>query len=79
MDFSGKEGPGPGEYEPFQKNASVVEHAHIRTDDRAAQFDARLPRYHELVVKQEQKKVSPCSNHTLALDLIDFGSPTTMY
>lgn len=55
-DFGGKEGPGPGEYNPTGSNGSRAEHQHIRDEDRK-KYDARIPRYHEWVVKEEEKKV----------------------
>ena len=58
MNFGGKEGPGPGEYEPVLKQASAeVEHANMPDTDKK-KFDAKLPRYHELVAKDEEKKVT---------------------
>ena len=59
MDFSGKEGPGPGEYEPYQPEVKqcVATNLNIPDEDRR-KFDAKLPRYHELVVKEEEKRVS---------------------
>ncbi len=59
MDFGGKDGPGPGEYEPYRENALMnlnVEHANIQASGRQ-QMDAKLPRYHQLVVQEEEKKV----------------------
>ena len=59
MEFGGKEGPGPGEYEPYKSGAElVVEHLNIPEGNDHARFDAKIPRYHELVVKEEEKKVS---------------------
>lgn len=56
MDFGGKEGPGPGEYEPYKPPELVVENLNMLDDKQ--RFEARLPRYHELVVKEEEKRVS---------------------
>ena len=56
MDFSGVDGPGPGEYEPYSKPEVVMEHAHLNTEDKT-QFESNIPRYHEMVVKDEEKKV----------------------
>lgn len=57
MDFSGKDGPGPGEYEPDTRaSAMKIEHANMRDVDKA-RFEARIPRYHEQVSLQEEKKV----------------------
>lgn len=56
MDFGGKDGPGPGEYEPYQQVEQVVEHAHLPTADRS-KFQAWLPRYNDLIIKNEEKKV----------------------
>ena len=56
MDFSGKDGPGPGEYEPYRESQNKIEHVNLRESDKA-RFEARIPRYHEMVVHQEEKKV----------------------
>ena len=55
-DFSGKAGPGPGEYEVQPDSHTKAEHLNLRDGDKA-KFDAKLPRYHEWVVKEEEKKV----------------------
>ena len=56
MDFSGKDGPGPGEYEAMGDSA-LKENLNLKDEDRR-RFEAKLPRYHELVVTQEEKKVA---------------------
>lgn len=48
-------GPGPGDYEPYTnlqnrpENLNAVEESH--------RFEARIPRYHEAIAKDEEKKV----------------------
>ena len=54
--FGGREGPGPGEYEPFSESQMKVEHYNIQPEENK-RYDARLPRYHEWVVQREEKKV----------------------
>lgn len=56
-DFSGKGGPGPGEYDPQIDIRAQAENLNLR-DGEKGKFDAKLPRYHEWVVKEEEKKVS---------------------
>ena len=59
MDFDGRGGPGPGEYDPYapvEKGLELVNAAGpCRETSRA--FESKLPRYHEMVVQQEEKKV----------------------
>lgn len=57
MDFGGKEGPGPGEYEPYKPPEILVENLNVL--DEKQRYEAKLPRYHELVVKEEEKKAVP--------------------
>ena len=56
MAFSGKDGPGPGEYEPYDANKTGIEHANM-VDMPKTSFQSKLPRYHEIIVEQESKKV----------------------
>ncbi len=76
MGFSGKSGPGPGEYEPYNEPQSVTESAHILETDRK-KYDAKLPRYHEWVVKEEEKRVNtktkpcqPCHQYTVYMHIL---------
>ena len=59
MNFAGKDGPGPGEYEPYipDDKQTVATNINVPEEERR-KFDAKLPRYHELVGKDEEKKVS---------------------
>lgn len=56
-DFGGKKGPGPGEYDPHIDVKTKPDHLNMRDEDKNKKFDARIPRYHEWVVKEEEKKV----------------------
>ena len=56
MEFGGKEGPGPGEYEPYKPAVVQAQNINIHEEEKV-KFESRLPRYHELVVHQEEKKV----------------------
>ncbi|XP_067944512.1 sperm-tail PG-rich repeat-containing protein 2-like [Watersipora subatra] len=58
-DFSGKAGPGPAEYDPQLDITTGMEHLNLRNEDRSKKFDAKIPRYHEWVVKEEEKKSVP--------------------
>lgn len=48
-------GPGPGDYEPYTnlqnrpENLNAIEESH--------RFEARIPRYHEAIAKDEERKV----------------------
>ena len=53
--FQGKDGPGPGEYEPYRPPENLVEHLNMEPD--SARIEPNLPRYHEIIVKEEEKKV----------------------
>ena len=56
MDFGGRNGPGPGEYEPYKEPTAQVEHANIVEKKKV---ESKLPRYHEWVVQTEEKKAVP--------------------
>ena len=60
MDFYGKNGPGPGDYDPYSENILRAENANVQGEE-TFRYEARLPRYHELIQKDEEKKVSSCS------------------
>ena len=66
--FGGKDGPGPGEYEPFCESQVSVEHANIEEEGRV-KMDARLPRYHEWVAQQEEKKVDTIMMFAIYYDM----------
>ncbi|KAK3090851.1 hypothetical protein FSP39_015224 [Pinctada imbricata] len=58
LDLSkGKLGPGPGEYEPYQNVQKQVEN--VNAPEEYTRFEARIPRYHEAIVKDEEKKAIP--------------------
>ncbi|XP_071953727.1 sperm-tail PG-rich repeat-containing protein 2-like [Antedon mediterranea] len=57
MDFSGNQGPGPGEYNPYQVKCMETEIMKAKEGTRV--FDSRLPRYHELIVHADEKKAVP--------------------
>ncbi|CAH1795521.1 unnamed protein product [Owenia fusiformis] len=59
MDFNGKVGPGPGDYEAFSKEVVAPENVNINGTGGSKRYDAKLPRYHEWVVNQEEKKAVP--------------------
>lgn len=52
MDFKGRQGPGPGDYD-------VAVPVGTSYGETAPLFESNLPRYHELVVKVEEKKAVP--------------------
>lgn len=58
LDLSkGRMGPGPGDYEPYTnlqnrpENLNAIEESH--------RYEARIPRYHEAIAKDEEKKAIP--------------------
>ncbi|XP_070544297.1 sperm-tail PG-rich repeat-containing protein 2-like [Ptychodera flava] len=57
MDFGGKHGPGPGEYDPYRDQNLQVENLNARVIEKG--FDSKLPRYHEMIVQQEEKRAVP--------------------
>lgn len=57
MDLSkGRMGPGPGDYEPYTNVQNKAEN--LNAIEESTRFEARIPRYHEAIVKDEEKKVS---------------------
>ncbi|XP_022087491.1 sperm-tail PG-rich repeat-containing protein 2-like [Acanthaster planci] len=61
MDFDGQGGPGPGEYDPFapvEKNLELL-NAPGPSRNTSRAFESKLPRYHEVIVHQEEKKAVP--------------------
>ncbi|XP_029453344.1 sperm-tail PG-rich repeat-containing protein 2 [Rhinatrema bivittatum] len=52
------EGPGPGEYEINQKTAVYYENVNIKKDDSKKNL-LFVPRYHDVVILQEEKKGVP--------------------
>lgn len=60
LDFSkGKFGPGPGEYEPYRDTVMKAENLNAIQEEQTQRYEARIPRYHEAVVKDEEKKGVP--------------------
>ncbi|XP_033103681.1 sperm-tail PG-rich repeat-containing protein 2-like [Anneissia japonica] len=57
MDFSGNHGPGPGEYNPHQ--VKCMETELMKAKDGTRVFDSKLPRYHEMIVQEVEKKAVP--------------------
>uniref|UniRef100_A0A2C9KKI0 Sperm-tail PG-rich repeat-containing protein 2 n=1 Tax=Biomphalaria glabrata TaxID=6526 RepID=A0A2C9KKI0_BIOGL len=58
MEFYGKSGPGPGDYDPFTDHTAKPENLNIQGGE-VMKFEAKLPRYHELVQKEVEKKGVP--------------------
>lgn len=57
LDLSkGRMGPGPGDYEPYSNVQNKAEN--LNAIEESTRFEARIPRYHEAIVKDEEKKVS---------------------
>ncbi len=54
-DFSGKSGPGPGDYDPTDQVKLEIRHMNLKTLDRRAELN--IPRYPESVVKTAAKEV----------------------
>ncbi|KAM4616791.1 sperm-tail PG-rich repeat-containing protein 2 [Polymixia lowei] len=52
------EGPGPGQYHPDESAVTHYENVNLRKDQRS-KSELIIPRYHELVPKQEEKKGVP--------------------
>ncbi|XP_064618109.1 sperm-tail PG-rich repeat-containing protein 2-like [Liolophura sinensis] len=57
-DIPCQQGPGPGQYDPFKEPEVLVENTNIHEEDKS-RFEARLPRYHESIPKDEEKKGVP--------------------
>ena len=56
LDFGGKDGPGPGEYDPGARVNTAIEHVNMQVVDKG-RYEANIPRYHEVIVKNEERKV----------------------
>nr|XP_015195799.1 PREDICTED: sperm-tail PG-rich repeat-containing protein 2 isoform X2 [Lepisosteus oculatus] len=60
-----KEGPGPGEYDLLEESALHYEHVNIRKEEQKQELF--IPRYHEVVALQEEKKrFAPVKSETPA-------------
>uniref|UniRef100_A0A8D0C2U8 Sperm tail PG-rich repeat containing 2 n=1 Tax=Salvator merianae TaxID=96440 RepID=A0A8D0C2U8_SALMN len=53
--FKPHEGPGPADYDVIQESAVHYENINIRKEDQR-KYDLYIPRYHEVIVLQEEKK-----------------------
>lgn len=56
-DFVGKPGPGPGEYEPYTEIPLHAENLNAREESQ--RYEANIPRYHEAIAKDQEKKAIP--------------------
>lgn len=58
-DFGGKGGPGPGDYDPYKEVLNKAENANVHDEEVAAvRHESRVPRYHEAIAKEIEKRVS---------------------
>ena len=55
-DFSGREGPGPGEYDPNDSVRLEIQHMNMKILDKRAEL--KIPRYPEVMLKTVVKDVS---------------------
>lgn len=69
MEFGGKDGPGPGDYEAYKQPQTVMEHTHIRNADKT-QFESNVPRYNDQLVQDAEKMVSGTMSVCLLLDMM---------
>lgn len=66
-DFRGAPGPGPGEYEPLNRESQILaENVNFKEEERK-RFEAKIPRYHELITNEEEKKVEKILSGNLLL------------
>lgn len=56
-EIGGKAGPGPGEYEPYSEVNIRPENLNAKEETR--RFEAVIPRYHEAIVRESEKKAVP--------------------
>lgn len=59
MQFKGSGGPGPGQYNPFKDSGTKAPIDLVIEENRKQPFESNLPRYHEAIVVQEEKKAVP--------------------
>nr|XP_060635190.1 sperm-tail PG-rich repeat-containing protein 2 [Anolis sagrei ordinatus] len=57
-EFKIQDGPGPGDYDVITENVPHYENVNIKKEDQK-KHDLRVPRYHEVIVLQEEKKGVP--------------------
>jgi hypothetical protein len=55
-DFSGKSGPGPGDYDPNDQVKVEIRHLNLKTSDKRPEL--QIPRYPETVLKTAAKDVT---------------------
>ncbi|KAM4706645.1 sperm-tail PG-rich repeat-containing protein 2 [Discoglossus pictus] len=58
IEFQHQEGPGPGEYDIDQESALHYENVNSKKEDKK-KYETFIPRYHEVIVLQEEKKGVP--------------------
>ena len=54
-DFTGKFGPGPGDYEPYVEYQMRPEN--LNAKEEPIRYEANIPRYNEQIIKEQEKKV----------------------
>ena len=54
-DFTGKQGPGPGDYEPYIDYQLQAEN--LNAKEEPVRYEANIPRYNDQIIKDEEKKV----------------------
>lgn len=59
MQFKGSGGPGPGQYDPFKEPGIRAPIDLVIEENQTQPFDSKLPRYHEAIAMQEEKKAVP--------------------
>ncbi|XP_071974176.1 sperm-tail PG-rich repeat-containing protein 2 isoform X3 [Engystomops pustulosus] len=57
-EFENHDGPGPGEYDVDQESALHYENVNSKKEDKK-KYEPFIPRYHEVIVLQEEKKGVP--------------------
>ena len=56
-DFTGKLGPGPGDYEPYVEYQMRPENLNAKDEPAPVRYEAHIPRYNDQIIKEEEKKV----------------------
>lgn len=56
-DFTGKQGPGPGDYEPYVDYQLQAEN--LNAKEEPVRYEANIPRYNDQIIKEEEKKAIP--------------------
>ena len=78
MEFGGKDGPGPGDYEAYKQPQTVLEHAHIRNPEKT-QFESNVPRYNDQIVHDAERMVSDNEDHTQMFMFLDIVMPCSSW